>query len=97
MLESEVPMNEKTKASKNQPVHELRIGTIKAVVWANKVNNNGVMHNVVPVRIYRDDNGEWHETHSLGRDDLLVAAKVLDLAHSWIIEHERKERAEKAD
>lgn len=82
--------DDKSKASKNQPVHELRIGSIKAVIWANKVSNNGTMHNVVPVRIYRDDAGEWHETHSLGRDDLLVTAKVLDMAHSWILEAERK-------
>lgn len=78
------------KASKNQPVQEIRIGAIKAVIWANKVSNNGTMHSVVPVRIYRDDAGQWHETHSLGRDELLTAAKVLDLAHSWIVEAERK-------
>ena len=84
-------MNENNpKASRNQPVHEIRIGAIKAVIWANRVSNNGTMHNVVPVRIYRDDAGEWHETHSLGRDDLLVAAKVMDMAHSWIVEAERK-------
>ena len=78
-----------TKSSKNRPVHEVRIGAIKAVIWANKVAN-GTMHNVNLVRIYRDDEGNWHDTDSLGRDDLLVAAKVADMAHTWILETEHK-------
>jgi hypothetical protein len=82
-------MSETTKPTKNQPVQEIRIGAIKAVVWANKTTN-GIVHNVVPVRLYRDDNGDWQETHSLGRDDLLLAAKVLDMVHTWIVETERK-------
>lgn len=78
-----------TKSSKNRPVHEIRIGAIKAVIWANKVSN-GTMHNVNLVRIYRDDEGNWHDTDSLGRDELLVAAKVADMAHTWILETEHK-------
>lgn len=78
-----------SKAPKNPPVHEVRIGTIKAVVWANKVSN-GTMHNVVPVRIYKDEAGVWHDSNSFGRDDLLVVAKALDMAHSWILETEQK-------
>lgn len=78
-----------TKPAKNRPAHEVRIGAIKAVIWANKVSN-GTMHNVNLVRIYRDDEGNWHDTDSLGRDDLLVAAKVADMAHTWILETEHK-------
>lgn len=80
----------KAKTSRNQPAHEIRIGTIKAVIWANQVSNNGTMHNVVLARIYRDDAGQWHETQSLGRDDCLVAERVLSMAFSWILEAERK-------
>ena len=28
----------------------------------------------------------WRSTESFGRDDLLLAAKALDLAHSWVCE-----------
>lgn len=69
---------------KNQPVHEFRLGAVKAVVWANPTKNSTVMHNVTLARIYRDTDGEWQETTSFGRDDLLVAGKVLDMAHTWI-------------
>lgn len=77
------------RGSKNKPVYEIRIGCIKAVIWKNRVVDSGIMYNVVPVRIYRDDKGDWHDTHSLRRDDLLTARKVLDIAHSWICEAER--------
>lgn len=82
----------------NQPVQEIRMGLIKAVVWANPTKSNGVMHNVSLSRIYRDANGDWQETQSLGRNDLLLAAKVLDAAHSFICskEQEREAPAEKA-
>ena len=64
--------------TKNQPVQEIRMGLIKAVVWANPTKSNGIMHNVTLSRIYRDTDGDWQETQSLGRNDLLLAAKVLD-------------------
>ena len=61
--------------TKNQPVQEIRMGLIKAVVWANPTKSNGIMHNVTLSRIYRDTNGDWQETQSLGRNDLLLAAR----------------------
>ena len=32
--------------SKKQPVQEIRMGLIKAAVWANQTKSNGIMHNV---------------------------------------------------
>lgn len=73
---------------KNQPVMEYRINGVKAVVWQNETRN-GSMFNTTLVRVYRDKEGNWKETSSLGRDDLLSAAKVLDQAHSFIIIQEQ--------
>ncbi|MBA5868077.1 MAG: hypothetical protein GDA67_15400 [Nitrospira sp. CR1.3] len=81
----------KTRGTKNLPAHEMRIGAIKATVWSNAVPSGAVMFNTVLVRLYRDDQGSWCETHSLGRDDLLTAAKVLDLVHTWVSQAERKQ------
>jgi len=36
-------------------------------------------------RLYKDGD-EWKETSGFGRDDLLVLAKALDQAHTWIFE-----------
>lgn len=84
-------MNKSTATEpKNKPVHEVRIGCMKAVIWGNKSSDDAVFYTVVPVRIYRGTDGVWHEMHSFGRDDLLPAAKVLDLAHTWICDAERQ-------
>jgi len=37
-------------------------------------------------------NGEWRNTEALSVDDLLVAAKLLDHSHSWIVEAMQADR-----
>ena len=76
-------------APRNQPVHEVRLGGIKAAIWQNQTEA-GVRYNVTFERLYRQE-GEWRSTGSFGRDDLLLLGKVADLAHSWIIEPETAE------
>ena len=69
----------------NKPVHEVRLGRIKAAIWENETQN-GTRHNVTFQRIYRDDGGQWNASDSFGRDDLPLVAKVADLAHTWIFQ-----------
>lgn len=71
-------------ASKNRPVHEIRLGRIKAAVWENETDN-GIRHNVTVSRLYKDGD-QWKDSTSFGRDDLPLVAKVVDQAHSWIFE-----------
>ena len=79
----------------SKPIHEVRLGLIKAAIWQNQTRV-GERHNVTLTRLYR--NGDvWKESTHFGRDDLLLAAKVLDLAHSWIYQQDRAERAEKGE
>ena len=72
---------------RQKPVHEIRVGLVRASIWENK-SEFGVRHNVTIERLYSvkldDTRRQWKSTSSFGRDDLLVAAKVLDLAHTWI-------------
>jgi hypothetical protein len=75
--------------TKNPPVHSVRFGAIRCAVWANETKN-GVMHSTVLTRTYRDENGEYQETNSLRRDDLLLVGKVLDMAHTWICQTEQE-------
>lgn len=74
----------KRSADKSRPVHEVRLGRIKAAIWENETQT-GTRHNVTLQRIYRDGE-QWKSTDSFGRDDLPLVAKVADLAHSWIFE-----------
>lgn len=72
------------KSDSNKPVNEIRLGRIKATIWANETDN-GIRHNVSLVRIYKDED-EWKESNSFGREELLLVAKVADMAHTWIYE-----------
>ena len=85
--------NRMESTEKSRPEAEFRINGVKAVVWKNETRN-GAMFNTSLVRVYKDADDIWQETHSLGRDDLLAAAKVLDEAHSFIMGEERAARIE---
>lgn len=78
----------------NKPVHEIRLGRIRASIWANQ-SETGVNHSVTITRLYKPSEAEkWASTDSFYRDDLLVVAKVADLANTWIYEHGGKEKAD---
>lgn len=66
----------------NRPVHEIRFGSIKAVIWKNQTAN-GFMHNVTVARIYKEGD-DWKESSGFGRDDLLTLAAALEEAFKWI-------------
>lgn len=70
---------------KAKPVHEVRLGRVKAAIWANETEQ-GIRHNVTIARIYKDGN-EWKSSQSFGRDELPLVQKVADMAHSWIFQH----------
>ena len=68
-----------------QPLHSIRIGYIKASIWFNQTKS-GDRHNVTVTRLYRDGD-LWRESQHFGRDDLLLLAKVIDQAHTWIVQN----------
>jgi len=80
------PMKEKQK-----PVHEVRLGFIKAAIWRNETDN-GARYNATFSRLYKDGE-DWKSTDSFGRDDLLLLGKVADQAHSWICEQAQEKVA----
>jgi hypothetical protein len=67
-----------------QPIHSIRFGYIKANIWFNQTKS-GDRHNVTVTRLYRDGD-LWRESQHFGRDDLLLLAKALDQAHTWIMQ-----------
>lgn len=69
---------------KEKPAHEVRLGRIKAVIWANEAEN-GIRHNVQFRRLYKQGDN-WEQSDSFGREDLLLLGKVADLAHTWIFD-----------
>lgn len=70
--------------TKKKPVHEARMGRIKAAVWENDTSN-GTRYGVTFTRLYKDGD-QWKDSTSFGRDDLPLLAKVADQVHTWIFE-----------
>lgn len=77
------------KNTKQKPIHEVRLGHVKAAVWKNETEA-GVRYNVTFSRIYKDGDN-WKSTESFGRDDLLLLGKVADQAHTWIFEKSQED------
>ena len=80
---------------KDRPVGVVRIRNIRGNIWANQLPSGDLAYNVTIDRLWKDDDetneggevikkGEWHQSQSFGRDDLLLVAKVADSCHSLI-------------
>jgi hypothetical protein len=79
------------KTMTNQPAQEIRLGRIRATIWAN-TTEQGVRYNVIFTRLYKSAD-EWQDAATFARDDLLLVAKVADLAHTWIVQQNQTELA----
>jgi hypothetical protein len=85
----------------SQPAHKLRMGVLQVTIWRNH-GEKGNWYSVNPSRSYKQGDETWKETDSLGFDDLLTMAKLLDQAHTWIMHQQqtdakgRKESAQAA-
>lgn len=66
----------------SDPVHVIRFGLIKCEIHVRQTRM-GELFNVTLSRLFRDG-AIWRESKQLNREDLLVASKILDLAHTWI-------------
>ena len=73
-----------------RPITTIRIGTVKAAVWQIQAGDR-THYNVSFSKRYRDAEGQCKTTHSFGRYDLLVLAKVAAQSHSRIVELEQAE------
>jgi hypothetical protein len=69
--------------NKNAPVHEVRVGRIRATVWANEAEA-GTWHSVSFSRLYKDKDGTWQDAPRFNREDLPLLIKAADQAHSWL-------------
>jgi len=45
---------------KVKPVHEIRLGRIKATIWENETQNGNTMYNVTLCRLWRDGK-QWKD------------------------------------
>ena len=57
---------------------------VVAKLWKNS-NGNGEWYNVTITRVYTDDEGEFHDSDSFSRDDLLQVAYAANKAFDYIV------------
>ena len=82
--------------AKQKPVHEVRLGRIKAAIWENE-SDSKKFYNVTFARTYVDDAKNFHDTDSFGRDDLPLVAKLADQAHTFIFERLAELKSEQSE
>lgn len=68
-----------------KPAARVTIYPITATIWRNENRDGEVFFSTAFERRYRDRDGKWAGTQNYGTDDLLVLAKVADLAHTEIV------------
>lgn len=79
----------KKQVEKNNAGPEKRFqrGNCIASVFANKVqkdNKDIIVRNVVPQKIYRDQNGQWQATNSFGTNDLPRIILAMQEAYKYL-------------
>lgn len=85
MPQAPIPDRIENKTAATRPVKTLRLGRIKAAIWENE-SDERKFYNVTFARTYLDDEKQFHDSDSFGRDDLPLVAKLADLAHTFIFE-----------
>ncbi len=85
-----------TQGPKQRPAQTIRQGRLKVTIWRQE-SDKGPWYSVVPSRTYRDQSEQWQSSSSFGRDDLLLLAKLLDQAHTWICRELAKNAASEAN
>jgi hypothetical protein len=78
----------------SQPAHKIRSGVLQVTIWRNS-GDKGNWYSVVPARSYKQGDDTWKETDSLNLDDLLTMAKLLDLAHTWMMHQQQADQKAK--
>ena len=75
----------------NKPVDNVRYQGVEATIWNNPIDGRD-FYNVTFQRRYQDKDQQWQTSHSYGSTDILVLAKVADMAATRIIEIQEEKR-----
>jgi hypothetical protein len=83
LAEGDLPPRTNWRTMENKPVHVIRLGMIRATIWANHRLGEDAWYRVTTSRLYRSGE-KWHGTQSFRRDDLPILSRALEMAHSWL-------------
>ena len=69
--------------TKEKPIREIKMGSVRAAIWQNALENGRVMYSVTFSRLYKED-GTWRDSTSFGRTELPLVARAAEMALDWI-------------
>jgi hypothetical protein len=84
-------VQQSSTVSDNTPIQTIRHRSIKAAIWRRQTAK-GPMYDVKVTRSYKQGD-EWRDSFSFGYDDLLIVAKLIFDAHSFITAERAKDNA----
>ncbi len=88
-------MSDKSTTDKaRKPAEKFRDGAIEVAVWRND-SDKGPWFSVTSSRSY-EQGEDWKQSDNFGKDDILPLCKLLDQAHSWILNQQQQQRAQQA-
>ena len=79
-----------TETKRSKPIHEVKVGMVKAAIWANDTPK-GTLYSVTFTRLYKADEG-WKTTQSFNPRDLTDVVRVSVLAEVWLADQHREAR-----
>ena len=74
--------------TKAKPVHEVRLGKIRAAIWGNRNADGNTWHSVTFARRYRDKEGHYKDADSFGPEDLPTLREVAGCVLAWCLDQE---------
>jgi hypothetical protein len=80
-----------------KPAAKITLFPVSAAIWRNQNQKGEVFFSTTLERSYKDDAGNWKSSDSFSPGDLLVLAKVADLAHTEIFKLRANERNAQAE
>jgi hypothetical protein len=69
-------------AADRKPASKVSLYPVEAAIWRNENQKGEAFYSVTFQRSYRDKDGNYKSSDSFNASDLLLLAKVADLAHS---------------
>jgi hypothetical protein len=74
-----------------KPAAKINLHPVSAAIWRNQ-NPKGVFYSVSFERSFKDEAGKWQTSSTFNANDLLLLAKVADLAETKIRELRASDR-----
>ena len=91
-MEKTQTFKEELKMTNDKPIHEIRVGNVRASIWENPDNQPANVYKVSFTRSCHDGQ-QWRTSSGFRRDDLLLLVDAAERARVWIFEQQREAAA----